>query len=195
MTKVEVTHFLAKIKAYYQNFIMEDYVVDEWADKLKKYDMEDVYKKFDEHLNGDYKSEIPKLHYIIKYLKTKDEKQKVEYYFVKCGVCNKTIHNARYDEHISRHNSVSYIKSREKLLKVKFNEEKLYEMSNQDFNKFYDKFIEELYNVTTEKYEKQRLKNIILSKAGMPVEYTLQELLPEMDNSKIYNQRRADSYE
>ena len=35
MNKIETFHFMEKIKAYYQNFIIEDYVVNEWADKLK----------------------------------------------------------------------------------------------------------------------------------------------------------------
>ena len=50
MTKVEVIHFMEKIKAYYSNFSMKDYVVNEWYDKLKQYDVDDVYQKLDEHL-------------------------------------------------------------------------------------------------------------------------------------------------
>lgn len=176
MTKTEVIHFLEKIKAYYQHFVIEDYVVNEWADKLKKYDINDVYRKFDEHLQGEYKNDVPKLHFITRYLKTPQEKTNSKVYKVKCDLCGKSMNYEQLKLHISRHNSVSYIKSREKYIGRIFNEEKLFEMNQEDFDNLYNKFIEQLYDAMPDKKEKHRLKNIILSSAGMPVEFELEEV-------------------
>lgn len=170
MTKSEVTHFMEKIKAYYQNFSLEGYVVNEWYDKLKKYDINDVYKKLDEHLSGEYRNEIPKLHFITKYLQTPTEKIKSEIIKVRCFKCNEIILLDEYEKHISRHNSIEYIKKNEKRIKRTFDEDKLFNLTQVEFERLYDKFIEELVENTNDSDEKKRLKNIIFSKAGMPIE-------------------------
>ena len=68
MTKQEVVTFLERIKANYQSFLQTPYVLEEWYDRLKDYDKEDVYKKFEDHLNGELSSQIPKAHFITRYL-------------------------------------------------------------------------------------------------------------------------------
>lgn len=162
MTKSEVIHFMEKIKAYYQTFAMEQYVVNEWYDKLKSYDINDVYKKLDEHLSGEYKNEIPKLHYITKYLKTPTEKKNSGIYNVRCIECGKTMRIEEYDSHIARHNSIRYIKANENKIGKTFNVDELFMLSQNSFDKLYDLFIEKLYDVLPENEEKLRLRNIIL---------------------------------
>lgn len=98
MTKVEVLKFLNKIKVYYSNFSLEDYVKEEWIEKLKPYDQEDVLEKFDEHIKGDKSKEPPKLHFIIKYLKTPEEKKRYTGDFiVDCNLCGKTMTLEEYN--------------------------------------------------------------------------------------------------
>lgn len=88
MTKVEVLKFLNKIKAYYYSFSLEDYVKDEWIEKLKPYAKEDIEEKFEEHLRGEYALEPPKLHFLTRYLRTIDDKEKAgEDFYVQCGLC------------------------------------------------------------------------------------------------------------
>lgn len=180
MTRIEVFHFLEKIKAYYQNFSIEEYVINEWYDRLKKYDLNDVYKKLEQHLNGEYKNEIPKLHYITKYLKTPKEKSESNDYCFRCNQCNAILRMSNYDQHMSRHNSVDYMlkKSKQFNILIKFNEQQLNEISDENFNKFYDLFIEKLIEFEKDATSLQRLKNIIYSKAGIPVdEFNIQQQL------------------
>lgn len=170
MNKLETLHFMKKIKAYYQNFSIEEYIVDEWADKLKKYDINDVYQKLDQHLNGEYKNEIPKLHFITKYLKSADEKKDINDIYFKCARCNKNIALADHSNHVARHNAIDYIQSRCYLINREYNYEELLNIPQNEFDNLYDLFIEQIYEKVPDENEKQRLKNIILLKAGMPIE-------------------------
>lgn len=171
MNKIETFHFMEKIKAYYQNFIIEDYVVNEWADKLKPYDINDVYMKLDQHLQGEYRNEIPKLHFITRFLKPSSEKGIQKDCYCRCSRCNLNLHINSYSDHIGRHNSIDYIKKNAyRFNNLEINEEFLLQLNQQDFDKFYDDIIEQLVTVVEDDLEKQRLKNIIFSKAGMPIE-------------------------
>lgn len=175
MNKIETFHFMEKIKAYYQNFSIEKYVLNEWADKLKPYDINDVYRKLDEHLNGEYKNEIPKLHFITKYLKTPTEKQKTRFFQVLCPNCGGRVNLNDYTSHISRHNSIFYIKKNESRIGKRFDEDKLFKLSDEEFSKLYDCFLEKLYDVS-DGNEKHRIGNIILSKNGLSIQLTKNDI-------------------
>lgn len=176
MTKQEVVTFLERIKANYQSFLQTPYVLEEWYDRLKDYDKEDVYKKFEEHLNGELNSQIPKAHFITRYLIKSSDKGKENNYRVICGNCKKVLSLKDYEAHIERHNSIEYMKLHSKMFKT-FNEEKLLKMPENDFKKIYDQWIEKLCEVLMSKEEKtqsekeefQRLQNYVYSKAGMPI--------------------------
>lgn len=171
MDKIEVLHFMQKIKAYYQNFAIEEYIVNEWHDRLKNYDVDDVYMKFEQHLKGEYKNEIPKLHFITKYLKTTNEKINSKPSCVLCGKCKKQLNLSDYDQHISRHNSVEYLlkKSEKFNIAIGYDETQLFNLDEETFNELYDAFVEELYEVETDELQKRILKRMICLKKGMPV--------------------------
>ena len=76
MTKAETISFIKKIKAYYPVFKLEEEGVDEWASRLKPYSKDDILRKFEEHLKGEYALEPPKLHFLTKFLKTEEEKER-----------------------------------------------------------------------------------------------------------------------
>lgn len=176
MTKQEVVTFLEKIKANYQSFSQEKYVLNEWYERLKDYDKEDVYKKFEEHLNGELSSQIPKAHFITRYLKKSSEKGKSNDYRVMCSKCKKVLLLSEYQKHMERHNSVEYMKIHSDMFK-KFDEEKMLKIPEEPFIKFYDQWIEKLYDHLTKKEEKlqseieeiKRIENYVMSKAGMPI--------------------------
>ena len=176
MTKQEVASFLERIKANYQSFLLEPYVLEEWYGWLMDYDKADVYKKFEEHLKGDYNSQIPKAHFITKFLTKSVDKGKTRNYKVICSNCKKVVFLTEYQQHMERHNSIEYMKLHSKMFKT-FNEEKLLKMPEEDFKKIYDQWIEKLCEVLMNKEEKtksekeefQRLQNYVYSKAGMPI--------------------------
>lgn len=101
MTKTEILRFMKKIKAYYQEFSLEDYVIEEWEEGLKPYEKEDVENKFQEHINGSLALEPPKLHFITKFLKTKEEKEKYsEDFLIRCDLCKEEMY---YSDYIGGH--------------------------------------------------------------------------------------------
>jgi hypothetical protein len=164
MTKEELKNFMTKIKAHYQEFSTEDYVVKEWYKKLKPFDIEDVEKKFENHLNSEYQKNIPRLNFIVKGLKTPEEKIKTENIRIRCQHCGQTIELEKLDNHIARHNSIFYIKSKEHYLGQSYNEEKMLNAYQVQFDRFYDNFLAELYCKIEEKDEKERLEKIIFAK-------------------------------
>lgn len=176
MTKSEVITFLERIKANYQSFSQEGYVLNEWYERLKDYDKEDVYKKFEEHLNGDLNSQIPKIHFITKYLIKSADKEKSNDYKVICSSCKKVLLLSEYQKHMERHNSIEYMKLHIEMFKT-FDEEKMLKIPEDAFKKIYDQWIEKLCDVLMNKEEKtqsekeeyQRLQNYVYSKAGMPI--------------------------
>lgn len=176
MTKQEVVTFLERIKANYQSFSQEGYVLNEWYERLKDYDKEDVYKKFDEHLQGDLNSQIPKIHFLTRYLKKTSEKGKSNDYRVICSVCKKVLPLSEYQKHMERHNSIEYMKIHSYMFKT-FDEEKMLKIPDDAFTTFYDQWIEKLYDHLTKKEEKsqseieeiQRIENYVMSKAGMTI--------------------------
>lgn len=142
MTKVEVLKLLNKIKVYYPNFSLEDYVKEEWIEKLKPYDNEDVLKKLDEHLKGDKSKEPPKLHYITKFLKTPEEKKRYTGDFiVDCNLCGKTMTLEEYDK--EHYKKCLLIKSLIPILKARGEDvdyNKLDEYNYETLDRVWDKY-------------------------------------------------------
>lgn len=163
MTIEETFDFMTKIKAHYQEFSTEDYVVKEWYKKLEPYDLEDVEKKFEQHLNGEYRKSIPRLFSIADGLKTPVQKQNAEEIRLRCPECNVLLKMEQYDNHIARHNSIHYIKSKEHYLGQRYNEEQLMNAYQVQFDRFYNKFLEDLYCKIEDGEEKERLEKIIFA--------------------------------
>jgi len=140
MTKQEVINFMKKIKANYSDFPMEDYVINEWYDRLKPYDVDDVYLKLDQHLKGERCQEKPKIHYITKYLKYPSEKGKsVDDYLVDCNLCHKTMKYSEYNDHYEKCSSINYL--RRKIGEVSYEElEDLYNRDRVTYEKVYLKY-------------------------------------------------------
>lgn len=145
MQKAEVITFMKKIKAYYQTFSMEDYIVAEWQDRLKPYDLEDVYAKLDQHLNGELKDQIPKLHYITKYLKTSAEKKMPSIdYLVDCNLCQRTMRLSEYNNHYDKCLSIKCLLTRLKKQgqEVAYEElEDLYDSKRNTYDRVYEKYM------------------------------------------------------
>ena len=142
MTKAEVTDFLEKIKVNYNEFpIKEDYIFREWYKALKDYDAYDVYLKLEEHLSGDYKNNLPKPNFIIKYLKKSDEKLKPAIdYVIDCNLCGKTVKLSDYSKHYEKCSSIKYLVKimNEKGFKVEYSD--LAAIDSKKFDLLYGKY-------------------------------------------------------
>lgn len=143
MTKAETLKFLNKIKAYYYNFSIEDNVKEEWIEKLKSYDLQDLEMKFEEHLNGQYALEPPRLHFLTRYLKTKEEKERATSdYLIRCNLCGNEMYLSEYEN--KHYSKCLLIKALVSILKSK-GEEVTYEtLEEYDMNT-----LERVYNKHT----------------------------------------------
>lgn len=166
MNKAELKGFMEKIKANYQEFSIESYVVNEWYSKLKDFDIEDVEKKLEQHLNGEYRKSIPRLNFIASGLKTPAQKEASKTIRIKCQYCGDIIDLKQIDNHIARHNSIAYIKSRERYLDQENDVDELMNLTEVYFQKVYKNFLESLYCVIEEGDEKERIEKLIFDKEG-----------------------------
>lgn len=147
MTKAEVERFMKRIKSYYDTFTWDDFKISEWYSRLKPYDSIDVNNKLEDHLHGEYRAQPPKLHYIIMYLKTPEEKARTSNeYIVNCNLCGKAMTLPDYDSH---YDTCLSIKALQKWIKEQKGTEVSYkELADLDRNTF-----EKVYK----KYEKKEV--------------------------------------
>ena len=99
MTKQEVKDLINKIKVYYPLFNLDtEEAMNEWLTRLSPYDNKDVLRKLEEHLSGERADNPPKLHFITKYLKTIEEKEKMgNDYLIRCNLCDREMYLSEYD--------------------------------------------------------------------------------------------------
>lgn len=111
MTREESLKIVDKIKVYRQNFTITDLTYLEWFKVLEPYDYSDVDEKLDKYLKDlDNEGRIPNPYYLIKYLKTKKEKQIVSSFKVACPLCGYYVNLEDLDgKHYDRCLSTRYI--------------------------------------------------------------------------------------
>lgn len=178
MNRKQVADLLEKIQAYRQSFLITDTLIKEWSNILVDYDYEDVNKKLDEFFqNGENFGKYPDVYYLIKFLKKKEEKLKSGVEYLRCRFCGKVVELADYNQHYERCSSAEYLISMsKKYFDKSLNREKLLSCSLSEFEDYYLKFCEKLYEVIEDGLQKHVLKNVILTHSGYAPECDLKEL-------------------
>lgn len=165
MTITETNNFLERIKQHYQEFVIDKFKIVEWHQKLKDYDYSEVNAKLDEHLNNEsYGDKIPKVYFLVRYLKTFEQKKKSEntIRYVRCNLCGDNIQFSQYENHYERCSSVNYvIKQSKKYLKKNLDRNNLMSMSNADFEKKYNKLLEYIMKNSDNENEIKLICNIL----------------------------------
>lgn len=158
MTKVELTNFMSRIKAHYQDFSLDEFKVMEWYEQLKDYDVVDLNLKFDNYVKSEFGDTIPRINYLINGLIKIQNKGVVKKYIIECPMCHYPVSLDNFDRHYSRCSSVTYLCLKaEKIYKSKLNKSALYTMSDKEFNNTYMKFL----NKTIDKHSMQETKMIM----------------------------------
>ena len=166
MTIKETNDFMERIKQHYQEFVIDDYKIEEWYKELKDYDYQEVNAKLEEHLrNEQYGTSIPKVYFLTKYLTKEKDKNKynTSNIIVRCQICGKKIRMNLYDKHYERCSSVEYldIQSR-RLYNKNLDKQKLRDMPDDSFNKIYNKVLVDLLETTDDKEEIDRINNYMI---------------------------------
>lgn len=184
MTREDSTKIVDKIKIYRQSFLITNKVYEEWFRKLEPYDYQDVDNKLDEYFkNGENFGKYPDVYYLIKYLHKHDEKLKNGIIYVRCQLCKKIINYKEHDLHYNRCSSAHYIcKMSQKYYNKKMNIDKLMSASDEDFEKYYWDFCNNLIPKINSKVEKHILTNAIMTHKGYNPTYELTNILGEKND-------------
>lgn len=163
---------MKRIKSHYQEFIVDDFKVDEWYRELRDYDFEDVNKKLESHLRSEtYGESIPKLFFLTKYLEKSKDKGKRLRCDVSCPICKEWFDVDELNRHYERCSSINYLNKQSLKYKGEEIDRKAYlNLSYEDFNKKYDAICEYVYKHTEDEEEKHYIKNYLNSKYGGTIE-------------------------
>jgi acetyl-CoA carboxylase beta subunit len=100
----------------------------------------------------------------------------------RCSLCGKEMPYNDLEEHYDRCSSIDYVyrESRKHLHKT-FDKQKLWEMDNQTFDRFYWKVCDELFKVMPRSLQRHCLENAILTHQGKEPKYSMEELQEMID--------------
>lgn len=165
MERKQTIEFMERIKQHYQEFIIDEYKLNEWHNILKDYEYEDVNKKLDEHLrseqNGQY---VPKVMFLTKYLTKIGEKQTASNFIVTCPLCMKAINYANFTKHYDRCSSTNFlIENSIKYFNKNLNYQKLMEAEEEQFETYYYNFCKELVDKVQNEDLKRGLQSYLNS--------------------------------
>lgn len=162
MDKKETKKFMERIKSHYQEFIIDEFKFSEWYGKLKDYDAEDVNKKLEEHLNSElYGNQIPKVYFLTKYLIPTEEKGKIKHYTVLCPKCGQVIPDTELDNHLQRCiEAHTIIRDMKKYYDIDIDYQELMEMSNEKFEKTYQKYLDKMLEAPIPDFQKRVIMHI-----------------------------------
>lgn len=177
MTNEQVKELFKRIKANYDIFSNNKEKFDEWCRILKDYSYIGVSKNFDKWLK-EANTEPPIATQLVNEFIREYQKEAIMY----CKYCKKpfSLNNFEdYENHIARHNSIIYIKSKENLIDKVFDIQKLLNMGTKEFNLFYEEFQDIIVDLVQNEIQRKRLQNCILTRDGGEIEIT-----PELYNIK-----------
>ncbi len=152
----------------------------EWHKVFEEYNFSDVEKRLDKFLNNpDNYGKIPEAHYLVNTLtKITSKKDNLKGVTVMCPKCRKELSLDEFDTHFGRCSSVDYIcKKSEKYFNQILSKEKLFALSDEEFEKKYIQFLENLKNKVESPHEKNNLEKIVKMMKGESANLTLGELI------------------
>ncbi len=141
MKMSEVKELIEKIDIHYgTEHIKNDNLVKEWYKELKKYSSEDVNRRLEEHLRGDFSNSTPKLYYLTKGLFTPEQKIQMTTIYTNCTLCGKEVNINEFDDHYTKCSHIDFIKTNvKKYLNQDINVEEYWQMSEEDLTKRWEK--------------------------------------------------------
>lgn len=179
MTIQETSQLMERIKQHYQEFIIDDYKIDEWFKELSKYDYSEVNNRLDQHLRSEqYGQNIPKLFFLTKNLLTLEQKESHSEYIVICSICRQRMKFQEYEKHFSRCSSIEFLEQQAKKYELNnFNKDVFKKMAQVEFDRIYDKVLKYVYANTKDENEKKRIEVIFKSKTNPNIQVNIKELI------------------
>ena len=141
MNLKQTKELIEKIDIHYNTeHSKNDNFVKEWYKELKKYDVEDVNRRLEEHLKSEFSNSSPKLYYLTKGLFTPEQKIQMTNIYTNCQLCGKEVNVKDYDEHYEKCSHIDFIKTNvKKYLNQEINIEEYWNMSDDEIIKRWEK--------------------------------------------------------
>ena len=179
MTIQETSQLMERIKQHYQEFIIDDYKIEEWFKELSKYDYSEVNNKLEQHLRSEqYGQNIPKLYFLTKNLLTLEEKESHSEHIVICPICRQRMKFEGYNKHFERCSSVEFLETQAKRFELKnFDKNNLRRMTEVEFDRIYDKVLQYIYRNSNDEEERKRIEVIFKSKTNPNLQVNINELI------------------
>lgn len=175
MEIIETTRIMERIKQHYQEFIIDDYKIEEWHNELSKYDFKEVNDKLDQHMRSEqYGQYLPKLFFLTKNLKTLEQKAEKKEYIVICPFCRSYTNYERFDAHRERCSSVEFLQEQCDRFNLKPIDKEYYrKMPQEQFDEFYYKMIQYINTKSDDEKELNRIRAIKQSRFGEKVQFSI----------------------
>lgn len=175
----ETIKTMERIKQHYQDFIIDDYKIDEWHSELCKYDFKEVNEKIDQHMRSEqYGQYIPKIYFLTRNLKTLEQKAEKKAYTVICSYCKKYMDYELYEKHVHRCSSVEFLQEQCDRFNLKSIDKDYYrKMPQEQFEEFYNKMLKFTESKTEDEKELNRLMAIKASAKGQKIQFNMNELM------------------
>lgn len=160
----EVSMLLKRIKSHYQEFIVDDFKVNEWYKELKDYSLDDVMEKLEQHFRSEqYGNQIPKVYFLTKYITKEKDKNKELVGSQQCNVCHKFINLKEFEKHFDRCSSVDYLNRRSiDYFEKPIDKEKYMNMEQRLFDEKYNKMCYYIFEHTQNAQEKYCLEHYLM---------------------------------
>ena len=183
MDRNQVSEILERIQANRQSFLITNAVVNEWCNVLAPYDYYDVTKKLDDYFrDSDNFGRYPDVYYLIRYLKTIEEKKIMSVPHALCQICGQAVKFEDYQKHYDRCSSVEYITEMSKrYLEKSLSREKLMATDDKTFEKYYYSTCKEIYFQMPDGFPKHLLENVLLTHMGKEPNLNFEDVVKEMD--------------
>lgn len=162
MTVEEAKTILGRIKIHYPEFSKDKAVQQEWIKELVLYDVDDVNRKLESHMrNEEYGDKLPKLFFLTNHLVPSLEKNRIRHYTVLCPKCGQAIPDTELDNHLQRCiEAHTIIRDMKKYYDIDIDYQELMEMSNEKFEKTYQKYLDKMLEAPIPDFQKRVIMHI-----------------------------------
>ena len=178
MNKLETQKLLNKIITFRQSFLIRNNTVKEWLNVLEPYDYEDVDNKLDEYFrdNSGF-GQHPDPYCLTKNLTKILDKKDGRNIMIICPLCGEKVLQRDFDESYGKCSSIDYFcRMAWQYFNKVLNKKELKNMSDEQFEKEYWNFCEELYERIPTGVEKRLLELSILSHKGLAIKFKNEDL-------------------
>lgn len=166
MKQSEVVDLIKMIdRVYKTDYAGDGDIVKDWYKVLKNYDFSDMTKSLDYYMEN-YTEYAPKVYNLTKGYQTIETKHLLDHAYTRCMFCGKVI-KLGDTTHEDKCRSIEFIKSAVRRFKnQEIDLEKYRNMSDEEFNKYYQAAQKLVYENTTNQKEKAMLEEY-LKKVGI----------------------------